>query len=353
MAARLDEHMLSNNLYIDNQFGYRKGHSAETLLPKVMNDLLLSCDDNMPSVLILLDLSAAFDTVDHSLLLNILKNEIGIMGIALDWFTSFLTERKSFVKINDAYSFKCAQNWGVPQGSVLGPVLFNIYIRGLYKFNVIRSFNIEGFADDNQLTKKFLVQLQVEALGDNIRNCIENISRWMHKHFLWLNADKTKILVIAPPKIQEQIVIRGVMFDNNCIRFVNSAKNLGVILDDTLSFAKQIQKATTSSYFVIRKISSIRAFLDQEQLKTLICTKIFSQIDYCNSLYFGLPAKCIVPLQQVQNSALRLILKGKLPFNSHSTPYFIKMHWLKVRERIIFKLIVISKNVFGPINCRH
>ena len=90
VADRLDEHLRANNLYIDNQFGYRKGHSTESLLTKLLNNLLLSCDENMPSILILLDLSAAFDTVDHDLLLRILENIIGINASALHWFASSL-----------------------------------------------------------------------------------------------------------------------------------------------------------------------------------------------------------------------------------------------------------------------
>ena len=121
--------MTDNNLHSDSQYGYRKGHSTETLLLKVVNDLLLSCDNNIPSIVLLLDLSAAFDTVDQSKLLHILQHEIGVEGLALQWFTSFLCNRTQKVKIGDDYSEEGLLDYGVAQGSVLGPDLFKIYIR--------------------------------------------------------------------------------------------------------------------------------------------------------------------------------------------------------------------------------
>ena len=126
--------------------------------------------------------------------------------------------------------------YGVAQGSVLGPQLFKIYIRSLYRYVEATKFEIEGFADDHQLIKQFLISLQVKALGADIQNLLCHIGTWMNEYFLCLNASKTKILVIAPPSIQSEIIIRGVFINNVCIRFVDSAKNLGVILDNVLSF---------------------------------------------------------------------------------------------------------------------
>ena len=340
VATRLDEHMLSNNLYNNNQFGYRKFHSTETLLLKVLNDLLLACDQNSPSILILLDLSAAFDTVDHNKMLYILKNDIGIGGIALEWFRSFLIGRTCRVKINNVFSDASDLLYGVPQGSVLGPLLFSIYIRGLYSLIDSVKFSIDGFADDNQLVKTFLLQLQLESLSEGVVQCINKISEWMQEHFLCLNPDKTKIIIVAPPDLQKEILIRGVIYKSNCIRFVNSAKNLGVLLDGTLSLDKQIQNLIKYCYTVIRKLSQIKSFLTQDQLKTMVSTYILQKLDYCNALYFGLSSSSIQSLQRVQNSALRLAHKGTIPLFSSLSPFYLKLHWLKIEERIVFKLIL-------------
>ena len=123
VSKRLNKHMDDNDLHSDVQYGYRKGHSTETLLLKVVNDLLDNCDNLKPSILVLLDLSAAFDTVDQSKLLSILREEIGVDGVALHWFESFLCGRTQKVQIGDETSDELTLNYDVPQGSVLGPDL--------------------------------------------------------------------------------------------------------------------------------------------------------------------------------------------------------------------------------------
>ena len=129
------------------------------------------------------------------------------------------------------------------------------------------------------------------------------------------------------------------MFLNNeCIRFVDSAKNLGFILDSDLSFETQVHKVIKSCFMMLRKLYSIRKFLNQSQLKSLVCCKIFCKIDYCNALYFGLNVATIRKLQHVQNSAARLIIKRGCPMSL--VKFFLESHWLKVRERILYKIIL-------------
>ena len=169
VQSRLKQHMVRNRLLIDKNYAYSEKHSAEHLLLKVVNDLYMSFDKNVPSVVVLLDLSAAFDTVEHSKLLEILEHEIGIEGTALRWFKSFLVGRTQKVKIGDEYSEEVELKYGVAQGSVLGPPLFKIYIRSLYKYVEPTSFTIEGFADDHQLIKEFMITFQRKALGGTFR----------------------------------------------------------------------------------------------------------------------------------------------------------------------------------------
>ena len=343
VQTRLNQHLVSNNLVSDKNYAYEKNHSTGLLLLKVVDDLYKSFDKNLPSVVVLLDLSAAFDTVDHAKLLDILKNEIGIDGTALKWFESFLIGRTQTVKIGDEYSEILELLYGVAQGSVLGPPLFKIYIRSLYRYVEPTKFSIEGFADDHQLFKQFMIGVQQKALGEDIQNLLSHIAIWMNEHFLCLNQGKTKILVIAPPSIQPEIVIRGVFIQNICIRFVKSAKNLGVILDDELSFDCQINKVVKGCYATIKKLSQVKGYLNEEELKQLVSSYIFSLMDYCNALYHGINANLITKLQRVQNCAARLVRKSKIPSGSMDD-VLLELHWLKVKFRCVYKILLITHN---------
>ena len=286
VKRRLNEHMVEYELESDFEHGYKEGHSTETLLVAAVNELLVSCDAGLPSVVMLLDLSAAFDTVDQSKLISILKEEIGIDGTALRWFESFIIGRTQRVKIRDAYSEVGELLYGEAQGSVLGPPLFNIYIRSLKKHVDPSKFTILGFADDHQLIKSFLPVLQVQALDGDINKCFDLITEWMDSYYLRLNATKTKILIIMPPSLRDTIKIQGTFLKGSCIRFDHSAKNLGVIIDDGLTFSEHVGKVVTSCNMTIRKLSKIKEFLTFDQLRTAVSSFIFMSLDYCNSFLY-------------------------------------------------------------------
>ena len=191
VAVRLESHMHNFGLRSNKQFGYKKNHSTEVLLLKIMNNLLASCDKKVPTVLLLLDLSAAFDTVDQKKLLKILHDEIGIRDTALAWFKSYLISRTQNVKIGNCYSKETILDYGVPQGSVLGPILFNICIRSFANNVDSIGFDVGGFADDHQLWKEFSIIFQMKALGQNLNECFNVISSWMYDFFLRLNASNS------------------------------------------------------------------------------------------------------------------------------------------------------------------
>ena len=182
---------------------YRACHSTETALVRVQNDILRTLDQVGAAILVLLDLSAAFDTIDHSILLSRMESVLGVKGSALQWFKSYMLGRKQRIKINDDFSKNQEILWSVPQGSVLGALLFLIYIIPLEQ--LIRSYGLKnhGYADDTQLClsfKKTSDNAIVKREILNLEKCLCDISVWMSQNKLKLNNDKTEIILFGSKK---------------------------------------------------------------------------------------------------------------------------------------------------------
>jgi len=347
---RLNEHMTKHKLNIPEQSAYKKHHSTETILIKITNDLLMACDKKSATVLMLLDLSAAFDTVEHRKLLKILFDEIKIRGTALRWFQSFLTGRHQRTRIGSDVSEAIVLEFGVPQGSVLGPVLFNIYIRSLYLTVKAAGFNIHGYADDQQVYKSFKPYDIVDILNIQIINCFKIIETWMIDYCLHLNPGKTQILLVAPKNILKEINIQGILFhDNTCIRFINSTKDLGILLDHRLSFEPQILNLKRDCFRLLRNIVKRRYLFNNEQLKLIVNSIIVCKLDYCNSLYYGVNKYLLSQLQLIQNAAAKTIV-GLRKFD-HLGDTLKELHWLPIIYRIDYKILLIvfkCLNGLGP-----
>ena len=237
---RLDEHMHLHDLHSKFQHGYKKHHSTETLLLHIVNDILLVMDSGSGVILLLIDLSAAFDTIDIDLMLHVLEYEIGVTGLASEWFSSFLRDRSQRVLIDNILSDTSSVNFGAPQGSVLGPVLFNIYSRSLSTVIKNCGFSTSGYADDNNAHTTLTLNFQYETITQKLPDLMEQISNWMNSHFLKINPDKTEIIVFLPKHLRNSKTIKGCFLEGNCIRFSNIVKNLGFKLDRFLDMDHQV-----------------------------------------------------------------------------------------------------------------
>jgi hypothetical protein len=194
VATQLTSYITRNNLSCKWQSAYREGHSTETALIRVFNDILVALDAKQCVALVLLDLSAAFDTIDRPILLRRLQLFYGIKGKVLEWIGSYLKNRTQTVKINTSQSSEHANNYGVPQGSVLGPLLFSLYTAPLGKIIESSGLNFHLYADDTQLYFSFDAKVQ-QSVDDSLtmlKMCMDRIGIWMATNYLKLNNDKTE-----------------------------------------------------------------------------------------------------------------------------------------------------------------
>ena len=345
VKIRLSEHMHINNLNIKEQHGYKPFHSTETLLLRLVNDVFVGFESNFVTVLMLLDMSAAFDTVDIQKLLRILEIEIGIKGTALAWFESFLVGRTQKVKIENSFSEKLPVKYGVPQGSVLGPILFNIYTRSLYKLIEKLGFNTSGYADDNNAHQPFALTFQYNIITKELPNLMNQITDWMNSHFLKINPDKTEILLLLPNNLKDMHTINGTFIDDNCIRFSEKAKNLGFIFDKHLNMNAHVTDVVAYCYKLLGDVGRIRNLLSIKQTELLVHAVVSSRLDYCNVLLLGVNKEVIQMFQKVQNAGARLV--ARIPKFKSVRNTLIDLHWLRVEARVIFKLLLF---VFKCVN---
>ena len=212
-------------------------------------------------------MSAAFDTVDLQKLLQILEFKIGLKGTVLKWFHSFLIGREQKVLISGVVSELLVTLYGVPQGSVLGPVLFNIYVSSLS--SVVGEMGVvsSSYADDTNDCIKLSLEFQYANISVKIPALLKKLEDWMNNHFLKLNPSKTEILFLCPPNLKSVPKLGGVFLGKQCIRFSNTVKLLGVHIDQFLTFDRHVAEILSTCHYHLNNISKIKRYLSKSDTK--------------------------------------------------------------------------------------
>ena len=305
---------------------------------KVLNDLLLAIDKGLEAVLILLDYSAAFDTLDHAALCQRLEADYGIRGTVLQWIISYLNGRSQKVTVNGALSKPFPIAHGVPQGSVVGPLMFILYTGPLG--NIINTHNgIQHavYADDTQIYLILKPNEQSDAMH-RLELCIEDVKKWSVNNKLQLNELKTEMLHITS-KFRNPTQLPNLQLQTGSVKCSESSRDLGILLDSNLTLQQHIRNTCKSASWGICKIGKIRRYLDRTSTERLVHAFVSSHLDYCNSLLAGLPNSHIAPLQRIQNTAARLVTRTKR--TEHITPILQSLHWLPIQQRISFKILLL------------
>ena len=347
-SLQLHKYLSENDLYPTCQSAYRKNHSCESALLKVVNDIQSEIANKKMVALITLDLSSAFDTIDHDLLLHKLEKDFGISGNALFWLKSYLSDRTFAVRIIDVEGQPVWLIFGVPQGSILGPLLFILYIHDMAKIAEKYGLNVHFYADDSELYIGFSPLTEASQSMLLVKACLNEIKGWMHTNFLKINMDKTNVMFFG--RYQElnlftvDITIEGKFFENN----INSTlETLGIILDSKLSMQAMVSESCKSCYFQLKKLQSIRRCLNVTEKTSLVHANILSRLDYGNVLLVGSSVSLIKRLQKVLNATVRFIYN--LRKSQSVTNFTKKCHFLPVKYRIMFKSCLVVYKILNNL----
>ena len=266
-------------------------------------------------------MSAAFDTLDHASLLHRLEHTFGLSGFVISWIRSYLTNHSSFVKIDSSSSPSTTISTGVPQGSVLGPLLFVLFVSPVA--NVINpdlseTTNLVSFhqyADDTQLYIGTNASTLVHQVA-SIESCTRRVHNWLLNNGLHLNPSKSEAIAFFNPRSKplEALAesIKSISVAGSPIKLQSSIKNLGVHLDSRMSFDKQVSETCKASYFHIRALRHIRSSLTTEACKTVAAAIVGLRLDYCNSLLAGTSVSNLARLQLVQSTLARVVAQKTL-----------------------------------------
>jgi hypothetical protein len=323
------------------QSGFRKCHSTETVLLRLISDVCDAIDAGHVTLLALLDVSAAFDTVDHSILLARMRISFGIIGQAFDWINSFLSGRKMMVTIGTGKSAWAPVLFGVPQGSVLGPLLYVLYTADLTKIICALGARVHQYADDVQL---YLTSNPSDALAcvSKMQSIVEKVQNWMSSNRLRLNPEKTEFIWLGTRHTRSKIDREAIEAEFPNWKVQHVVRNLGVLLDEDLSMKEHVNSLCRSCFYQLRQIRVIRRNLSFDAAVTLVHSFVLTRLDYCNSVLAGLPRFRILQLQSVLNCAARVV--AKLPKFSHISMYMREtLHWLPVEDRITFKIVLMGR----------
>jgi Reverse transcriptase (RNA-dependent DNA polymerase) len=291
---QLRQHISTSPNYNTSQSAYRALHSTETAMTNVVNDRLTAVDSGKPTVLLSLDISAAFDMLDHDRLLNRAIELFGLSCQVINWLDSYLTSRTSYVFIGNCRTSTLNCSTGVTQGSVLGPLLFSIFTSPVS--HLISSFNVlcHQYADDMQLYTS--IDLSSDHDINILSDCTDAVTRWHLENNLLLNPSRTEVLITGT---RQQVTkfesstpaIQTIRFADTVIRYTKSVYIQGVTIDSHLTFDKHVSNVVQSCNYHVRSLRHIRKLIDKDTAATLVCSIVSSRLDYCSALLYGITSK--------------------------------------------------------------
>ena len=337
------DYLTKNGLLSDQQSGFRSLHSTVTALLEVTNDWAYNIDKGSVNAVVFLDLKKAFDTVDHHILLSKLY-EYGVRGTSYHWFRSYLDNRKQKCFVNGSLSNSQSLTCGIPQGTILGPLLFLIYINDLP--NCLSISKPRMYADDTHLT---FASNCVDTINEVLNRDLAKVNEWLIANKLTLNASKTEFMLIGSrQRLCTFDKSPSLSIDDKSIKHVSSTKSLGVHIDENLSWNVHIETIAKKIASGLGALKRCRRFVPQSTLHSVFNALIQPHFDYCSVVWGHCNKTLFDKLQKLQNRAARI-----LTFSSYDTNaglLFERLGWKRLEsQRQIQEAVMVYKSLNGLV----
>lgn len=332
--VQLLDYVTNNDILTNYQSGFRENYSCEAALQYLLNEWMDNNDKDLVTVTVFLDFKRAFETIDRKRLLNKLEN-YGIGGMVLSWFENYLTNRKQNVRCGEIQSEDIQVNCGVPQGSILGPLLFILYINDIEK--VVRHCKLHLFADD---TIMYIAGSDAQDVQHKLSEDLKNVTKWLQQNKLALNATKTKAMMLGKEGQKTKWKNEGfcIKIEGVNIEIVNSFKYLGIIVDDKLSFGEHIEYICKKVSKKLGVLSRCSHFLSKWARETIYNCIILPHFHFASTILYLARKGDIDRLQLLQNRAMRIILKCSRYTAIGSMLKALK--WIKIQDFCKMKSLI-------------
>lgn len=318
---QISNYLTRNNLLSQYQSGFRKHFSTTSALLKFTNDVFNSFDNNMCTGAIFLDLTKAFDLVDHYLLLDKL-HAFGFSSSTLLWFNSYLHHRRQYVSFRGARSNYASIDKGIPQGSSLGPLLFSLFINDLPL--CCRDCNIHLYADDTII---YCSKPKISDINDSLQSDFDFVQQWLSHNKLLLNKKKSHAMLFQRRLLStDQNNLSLNFLDSSPLESVDTVKYLGVWLETDLSFKTHIQRITNSLNYRLKTLYQSANCFSLQVRKRITVQLLLPILDYADVVYFNTTATCLHPIDVVYNRLCRFVLC--CPYRTHHCELYEKLSWL-------------------------
>ena len=328
--SRLSDYLTKHNILTPSQYGFRKKSTTAMAMLDLLEQVNHIIDKGDYGIGVFLDLSKAFDTIDLGILLQKL-NHYGIRGVTLKWFTNYLYQRQQFVNIYATNSQCKAVKYGVPQGSILGPLLFLIYIKDIVNSSKVLHQII--FADDTNL---IISEKCIHKLQDLLNKELSNVDTWFKVNKLSLNISKTNYMIFCSNKKQKDLetMTLQIKINGEEIKRVNSTKFLGILIDDCLNFKIHIDHLVHKLSKYVGLFLKLRHLIPQTTLITLYKTLFEPHLSYCNIIWGNTYPSHLNKLEILQKKIIRVISWS--PINSPTRHLFAAYNILRLRDLTYF-----------------